>query len=120
MGEPIRQDLQDRMALGVVIDHQASGWLAGPKRIFREGQRKGGTFLILKVSHGGVAGVLVVFLAVEDEGTMQANPLPFGPIKGQYQVNEEEITLPDGQRMIFAGGRQAAATFLGAFLLAKP
>jgi len=118
MGEPIRQDLQDRMAPGVVIDHQASGWLAERKRMFKEGERKRGTFLILKMDNERGKGAMAVFLAVEDEASMQADALPFTTVGGHCMPNGDVITLPDGQRMIFAGGRDAAVTFLGAFLLA--
>ena len=116
MSEMIRQDLQDRMGAGTKIVHQASGWLAQRKRMFKAQERTRGTFLVVAAEG---KGAMPVFLAVEDEESMQADMLPLYPGKGGVQANGNEIVLADGQRLIFSGGYTAAASFLGALALAN-
>ncbi len=116
MSEPVRQDLQDRMGNGTKIVHQASGWLAQRKRMFKAEERRRGTFLIVAAEG---KGAMPVFLAVEDEASMQADLLPLYLGKGGIQSNGDEIVLSDGQRLVFAGGYEAAVSFLGALALAS-
>lgn len=108
MGESIRQDLQDRMGAGTTIVHQASGWLAQPKRMFRAGERKRGTFLVLSRPEGA----LPVFLAVDAEVTMNADVLP---LRG-LQSTGDGVALQDGRRLIFSGGSEAASMFIGSYI----
>lgn len=106
------------MAPGVVIVHQATGWLTERKRMFKEGERKPGTFLVIKATKGGVGAAFVSFLAVEDEATMQADALPLN-LNISRPTSSGDIRLPDGRNMIFAGGYDAARSLVGAFILAN-
>lgn len=104
------------MADGVTILHQASGELLGTKSLLKKLKVQTGTFLIV----GSGNGIAPMFLARDAEDSMQAELLAFRIGRGDCIQAGDRIVLTDGQTMVFRGGREAATTFVGTFILHSP